>query len=510
MPTRRQHTDQPQFRQGAFASSSDHDRGMMGNLVAERCQRFSDVVDIEVYWWLQQVSWRAGSLDAFAVGFLDTYRDRIGTPSMHMFGMRNGQIYSADQVRTIRREMEDGPDAFLLKGEHRASLADYLPCKPTDFSVDASLRNSHPSSYPASAVMKRCSIDPHNFANHIRRALVDPASRSLRENLWNFPTLWEALLQYRQREIAAVETAIVETAVTRQVFEELDYAMEGRKFILIEGREGVGKTEAARNWCARHPGRVVYVQLESGADEQTLYRSISRCVGTSCSYGRKAKEMRARIQDALQTGQLMLVLDEAHYLWPLSARSERSVPKHAEWVRTALVDKGVPVALISTPQFFDEACERFRKSGWNSLQLRRRLARTVRLPDSLEADDALLVAKRYFPATAQPLLKRIAGVALLSVGYLTTMAHLRSRVDFLSSRRPGHTEPDIIAEALAELAPAAATAPSAREPMPAPCKAGADRVQSPRMPAETGNVRAVNRPASLSFSRREQPALISV
>src|SRR5690606_3590328 len=122
--------------------------------------------------------------------------------------------------------------------------------------------------------------------------------------------LWDSLVEYRQREIKAARARCVETAVTTQVWDELDYALESRSFVLVEGREGIGKTEAARAWCAQHPGRTVYIRLESGTDEQTLYRSIARRIGTACSYGRKTTEMRARIQDALQSGHLMLVIDE--------------------------------------------------------------------------------------------------------------------------------------------------------------------------------------------------------
>jgi len=53
--------------------------------------------------------------------------------------------------------------------------------------------------------------------------------------------------------------------------------------------------------------------------------------------------------------------------------------------------------------------------------------------------------------------KRIAGVALLTLGYISTITHLRKRVDFLASRRPGFHEAELIELALNELVPQGGT-----------------------------------------------------
>jgi len=248
--------------------------------------------------------------------------------------------------------------------------------------------------------------------------------------------------------------------------------------VLIEGREGIGKSHAAENWCAQHAGQVVYVRLESGTDESTLFRSIARAIGTACSYSRKATQMRARIQDALQPGQLMLVLDEAHFLWPQSERAARSAPKRMDWLRTALIDFGVPVALISTPQYFSNACDRFRKGGWNSLQIQRRLARTATLPEPHEVpvEDVLRIVERYFPVSDARTHKQVAALAIGTIGFLTTIKHLRKRVDFLVSRRPGTKEAAILVYAMRDMGlPEVATPAPAATPE-APPK---DRLSAP-------------------------------
>jgi hypothetical protein len=444
--TRRQDPDTWQFRQDAFASSPEYDRGVLGNLVSERCHKIESSANVAMLWWLQQVSWREGGLEKFAEQFLADHGHLIGTPSMHRFGMKPGQIYSADQVRTVRAELHRGASAFRLKGEKDFNLHRY----PEEMQERAL---GYPTSYPAQDFLDECEITPAKLAEHLKRRMLDPQTEPTK-GLWNLPGLWPALCAMRQAEIEAAAKRIVDTTVTRMVSEELDYALQARTFVLIEGREGIGKSEAARNWCDRHPGQAIYVRLESGADETTLYRSIARVVGTACSYAKKAIEMRARIQDALQPGQLLLVLDEAHFLWPpRRARVDRSPPKRVDWLRTALIDYGVPVALISTPQYFENSCERFEQGGWNANQIRRRLARTklLPIPEVIPQGDVVAVACRYFPSMSKQIVRKIAAVARGTPGFLTTIKFIRQRVDFLSTRNAGATEEELVTKALQEM-----------------------------------------------------------
>lgn len=447
--TRRQDPATKRFCQTAFSSSAEYDFGILGNLVAARCHQLEDPEEIAMLWWLQQVSWREGGFEKFARDFLPKSEAQLGTASMRKFGVQAGRIYTADEVRIVRAELNGSVrDGFPLSGEEDLYDGSF-------FLSDASPRKlSLPRSYPASAFVNVCRPTIPQFVDSLRHLLLDPQTASPKKGLPYFAGLWDALTAWRAAEVAAASGRIVETAVSRQVFDELDFALDSRGFVVIEGREGIGKTEAVRAWCDRQPGRVLYVRLESSSDEGTFYRSISRRLGTASTYARKAHEVRTRIEDALQPGHLMLVVDEAHFLWPMSERSERGAPKRIDWLRTALVDAKVPVALISTPQFFERQCDRFRKHGWNANQVQRRLTRTARLPEALSAEDAIAVARNFFPSVPLALAKRIAGVALISVGYLTSIEHLRKRVDFFRSRREGVSEIALVEEAVTELAAA--------------------------------------------------------
>ncbi len=480
MQTRRQDPENRTFRQSAFASSTEFERGIVGNLVAARCHRLTDAEEISVLWWLQGISWRDGGLEKFATDLCARHADRIGTPTMHRLGRAPERVYTADEVRAVRVELPNRT-SFPLRGERAKDLdplagLDLGGGYGSDDSWDEARRN--PESYRAERFVDACEVAASGLADTIKQALVDPASASLRMGLWYFPSLWTTLIERRDRERMEAGARLVETAVTRQIAEELDFALETRSFILLEGREGIGKSEAARVWAERNSGRAIYIRLEAGSDETTLYRSIARRVGTACTYQRKAVEMRARIQDALQGGHLMLVLDEAHFLWPQSDRSERAAPKRLDWVRTALVDFGVPVALISTPQHFSRQCDRFRKGGWNANQIQRRLVRTVALPETITAADALKVARAYFPTCPDRLLRRTAGAALLSVSRLSLFSHMRKRVDFLAARQQGAVEAELLETALDEIGAPGAAAPE-RKTVASALQAPRDRAASP-------------------------------
>jgi hypothetical protein len=456
MPTRKQDSDGRAFRQDAFASSPDFERGLLGNLVAARCQRLTDREEIALLWWLQRVSWREGGLIAMATDLAAKYRKQISAFRSSP-GEMDGEMVAAAEL--------DETDA--------GSLSEFLA-----------------------------------------RAAVDPAAPSLRDNravinggLIEFVGLWEALLATRQAEIDAARIAIVETDILARVFEALDFTRESRSFVLIEGREGLGKSESARNWCERHPGQAIYVSLQSGTDEMTLFRCIAQAVGTACAVMRKAGEIKANVEKALQPGQLTLVLDEAHFLWPQSARAERSAPKRVDWLRTALIDRHVPVALISTPQYFANQCDRFSRGGWNATQIGRRLAHTERLPEKLSFADMQAVIKLHFPQIPKAQASDIAILATGSLGFVGAIAHLRKRLDFLVSRKGARSEAAILDRLIAELATAAGIDLAALKAEAVKKPASVPVLQTPGSRVAMGMPRRGIAPAILSRTAREQAVL---
>ena len=448
MQTRRQSGETKVFRQDAFASSPEYDRGILGNLLAARCQRLTDRDEIALMWWLQGVSWAEGGLQAFAGAFIESHLEEFCPPSFRKVGVDRNRVYGPEEIRKIRAPLgHEMQPRLALRGERMQAHWSLIDPR-TETEEEA---QHHPETYSGRDLIGIFVPSRGELVDWIQNALVNPASVGLKEGFGYFTEIYSALQAARAKRASEAASRLVPTAATRQVFEELDYALESKSFVLIEGREGIGKSEAARAWVAKRPGLAVYVALECGSDETTLYRAIARQIGTSCTYARKAVEVRMRVQDALQPGQLMLVIDEAHFLWPQSERSERTAPKRLDWLRTALIDFGVSVALISTPQYFSKQCDRFRKCGWNANQIQRRLARMASLPEALGEADAIAVAKSYFPGLSPCELKRVAGVALISIGYLSTIGHLRKRVDFLARKNPNVEELELLGQAIEEL-----------------------------------------------------------
>ena len=179
----------------------------------------------------------------------------------------------------------------------------------------------------------------------------------------------------------------------------------------------------------------------------------------------------------------------------------RQTPTLHSWVRTALVDFGVPVALISTPQYFARSCAKFMKGGWNANQVQRRLTHTVVLPDTICESEVEAVAVRYFPHASGGDIKRIVGVACSKLPFLTVMMHLRKRVDFMAAKNPGRGEADCLDEALA----AYDTVPA--QPESSPAKTPARRMQTGGKPVAASIPSRETAPKNLSRIHAEQSQL---
>ena len=250
---------------------------------------------------------------------------------------------------------------------------------------------------------------------------------------WWFDDLRAALHIYRSQHIAFASGCIAHTSISKRIFEDLDYTAHCRGLVIIEGDQRTGKSTAAKNWCDNHPGQAVYIKLGVGNDDATFFRSIAKALGTAASLARKPTEMQMKIEDALQEGHLVLVLDEAHFLFAQTQRP-RSAPSRLDWIRTALVDFNVGVALISTPQF-ERSCALYEKTlQWNAKQIRGRVKLHTILPTELPPEDSTAVARKMAPQASESSLMRLVGFAQASDDYLARIERLTQRADFFAFR----------------------------------------------------------------------------
>jgi len=208
----------------------------------------------------------------------------------------------------------------------------------------------------------------------------------------------DALREFQSRYEEEIISGFVLTTIGRQVFETLDHALAIRKMVVIEGESGSGKTTAVEAWCARHQGEARFASLSGITHKTGFFQKLASAIGLAASK-RKATDMQVKVEEFFRQTGLMLVIDEAHYLWPQHERSH-SNPELVDWVNTALVNHHVPVALICTDQFAKLKARVEKRTGWTSQQFEHRVKRYKRLPShptkgDLEAVAAKLLAVRW-------------------------------------------------------------------------------------------------------------------
>ena len=372
-----------------------------------------------------------GGLKRWVREFIKEFPERVGTPSMHQIGIEPGRVFSADQVRAIRDE---------LRGH--ASLDEEFPVKgDTYFSFDLGDVGEHAvkgakSGYPAQLLLNKCrSIAETALEQFLVSLCTDPqmsiaapgegtagavVNREEWEQTWGagqayrisvpsvpyFRDVLEALFEFERRFALRAGEGFAETSIAKQVFATLDAGLRLRRIVLVHGLEGIGKSEAARAWCARHLGEVRYVDLDGITSKKSFFSSLGRALGLPCSGGL----IQSRVEAMLQRSGLMMVIDEAHYLWPQSERSE-ATPELVNWIDTALINRGVPVGLVTTPQFVISMQRVERKTGWNSGQFQRRMKRVAQLPPRPSLEDLELVARKLLPKASNNTIKLLVGYA---------------------------------------------------------------------------------------------------
>jgi hypothetical protein len=202
--------------------------------------------------------------------------------------------------------------------------------------------------------------------------------------------------------------------------------------VLINGLARTGKTFAVKAWCERHPGQVRYVQVPSSNDDIGFFRAIARALGVSINQNSKAQQLRDRVEDVLLRGNLAVIFDEAHYCWPQSNYRD-ALPSRVNWIMTALVNQGVPVALCTTPQFMRTQKAVERKSYWTSEQFTGRIGLYMPLPEILSETDLAAVAKVFLPEACDKAITVLALYAKSSVKYLAAIECAARYARFLAS-----------------------------------------------------------------------------
>jgi hypothetical protein len=236
------------------------------------------------------------------------------------------------------------------------------------------------------------------------------------------------------------------TEIGERVAEALEYAMAERGLVIIEGVARIGKTFSVEAWCDAHRGEARYVQTPSSNDDSSFLRAICEALGLADGLAIKTVELRAAIAATLRSGDLMMVFDEGHFLWP-TRNLRKAMPHRILWIMTQLVNMGVSVAIVTTPQFTKNQQVLEKHSGWSSEQFIGRIERYVALPDKLEDDDLAAVAGYWMPSGDERAIGTLVDYAKSSQKYLQGIASLAKRARYLAKKQ-GRKEPvygDVIA-----------------------------------------------------------------
>jgi hypothetical protein len=246
----------------------------------------------------------------------------------------------------------------------------------------------------------------------------------------------DALRELQDSYERGVRSDFVLTTIAKDVFETLDHALAIGKMVVIEGESGSGKTTAVQAWCEQHQGQARFASLSGIIHKTGFFRQLATIVGLAAS-NRKAIKMQIKVEEFFRKTRLMLVIDEAHYLFRHQQRSESS-PELVDWVNTALVNHSVPIALISTNQFAKLKTRVEERTGWTSEQLEHRITRYKRLPSMPTKEDLQTVAARLLalrwdsrsqqwnlsgPAPHPDFVKMVVGYALTSKMRLAAVAN---------------------------------------------------------------------------------------
>lgn len=347
------------LRQERFASSKLYGKALLGNLVAKRAGKIRTRAARELIYFLADVSLRFAGARHATCNLFPSWPWEASVPNEEM---------AFDRLSRELAEM------FPQVGERNA----------------------------------------RNLPRLLVQLCLDPRTTPEKLALPDCPNLFELLLEYKAKFEAAAGFRAAPTATMQAITEVLDYALSQRGLVLALGSYRTGKSFSCQAWAQMHLGQCRYVQLSSAKDDNSFYRDIARAFGVASSLQLKAREMRAKIEAVCQEQHLLLIIDEADWIWPQAVRPTEA-PARVAWILTSLVNNGMGVALVGSRNFIRMMSNVQKKCpvyGLEQFTGRIRLRRD--LPDHLDKDDLFRIAAAVLPESDRPGHLLLVGHALKS------------------------------------------------------------------------------------------------
>jgi hypothetical protein len=480
---------------------------------------------VELLWFLQHESMQPGGLNKFVDDMLTQVPSRFGTFTMREF--RDSELTTNAKLDI----WEEIPARFRPEGSPRTPNE-----VEAEWTVEVMLSRDSLRDYSTGPKVERKQLDQflkpwdmEAFRKICERAARENLPQYLAEictqgnqgfqelggahrRLWFISDPIAAVFEMMDRRAQRVSQRLAMTEVSKKVFDALDYAHQERAMVRIEGDSRFGKTESVRAWCDMRPGCARLVSVPSSNSLADLHKRIAEALGMDVSYGSRTQRLRERVEFVMRHSGLFLVLDEAAFLVPQNY-TPATAPARINWVRTELVDRGLPLALVVTPQTFLPMMNKFvRRTGYTAEQFFGRNARTVSLPAVLDVEDLVAVARIHFPELSDSHLEIVARLAGIAQNYLHAVEAI-AKLSRHVARREGHKRVTVgdIETAASEVLPRRISEPAqdpgeqetseSRQSRPSGVTAARTRKPSLTIP-ERGVQPALNRSAESEFTQR--------
>jgi hypothetical protein len=428
-----------------FASSPEYARGgVPANLVTKRCDLLPEAPDREFCRAVNYFLHQPGGAAQFCTGFLRNAGGQLGTPLMRKLGIRPGTIYSSEQAQAIRREIErSGGTPPTDEGMRRdrlsmqAAIANSLRARlegRIELDRSAAAVEITERTFKAESFLNLNALAQDILPELLREICTNPEREIASYRPWWLPNLVTCLREYISLLVEQRAKLIVPTAVTEQVFSALDSLEGSGGLIVMQGpARRVGQSYACRTWCELGPGRRYYVKTPSTNDDKEFQRAIAQKSGSPSGLSYTNQQIRERNEKTLRGTGLTVVFDDAEFLMPQSNRREH-LPNRLNWIRTSLVDQGVRVALMCTPQFISEAKAVEKKTGWLSSHFFVQIREFYALPERLTLSELSGIAASFLPGADKDTVEIVAAYAHSSDRFLTGIEAVADRAKFLAKQ----------------------------------------------------------------------------
>ncbi len=260
----------------------------------------------EIFWFIQWASWQHGGLEALARDIVATMGEHIGTPRMR--ATQVPKVYTVEDCVQICREI---PDRFLPKevfSRHWRIL-----CPETEF-IDHTGFGPRPFDWDPAGLIRDFNRDlcwrtcADSFIQEMPRRLEElctvpgqsfrDSHGKLSERDWMVDSLRDTLTQYMERRARDIAQRVAFTEITKQVWEALDYALETRSLVHIDGDPRIGKTESIETRSLMYPGRFRMVKTPCSNSDGDFFKAIAIALGIDP----RSTKLKDQVEDVCDWG----------------------------------------------------------------------------------------------------------------------------------------------------------------------------------------------------------------